>query len=135
MPGTYSIDQWAEVVSESRGYLISKARKRFPGLSDITTLERYAEYLEDDAHEWAADDDWHGYRRCRAEAAQCRELIETLSDDAPLSYHRMGQLLSLLRELYTRLWHTTAAGPRTRRYRARLLRVIDTVNERLRETP
>jgi hypothetical protein len=54
-------------------------------------------------------------------------------DGMPLTYHRMQQLAALVRELYIRLWHTPPAGPRTKGLRARLLRVIETVNERLRE--
>jgi hypothetical protein len=52
----------------------------------------------------------------------------------PHTLHRHGQLLSLLRELYMKLYYAPQpVARRAKDYRARLLRVIDTVNERLRE--
>lgn len=55
-------------------------------------------------------------------------------DGMPHTLHRHGQLLSLLRELYMKLYYAPQpVARRAKDYRARLLRVIDTVNERLRE--
>lgn len=56
--------------------LLVKARRCYPALSDRGALERYATYLEEVSLEWAADGDWKEARRCRAFAAEVRELLE-----------------------------------------------------------